>query len=269
MDAHTLAKTVTQTLRGQSCVRALFLSGSHGAGLEDAYSDIDFLAAVPANLQGDFVESWRTALGPAGEIVLWRELRGQESLLINAITESWMRIDVHGLAPARIAGRAKDGLKMLFDDDGIAATLVEGSATTRTDARRLLWQFEEFLRILGLLPLAVGRKEYLNAVTGLFHLRNLLIDLLIEETGAPHRGGALHLNRLITDEQKALLVGLPTAVSNEASTIAAHLAYAAAYLPRARKLAAARGIDWPARFEAATRAHLKTTLAIEMPTTGA
>lgn len=121
---------------------------------------------------------------------------------------------------------------------------------------------------MGLLPLAVGRKEYLNAVTGLFHLRNLLIDLLIEETGAPHRGGALHLNRLITQQQKALLAALPTAVSDEPSTIAANIAYAAAYLPRARKLAAARGIDWPERFEAVTRVHFKTALSIEVPTAG-
>lgn len=137
MDAKTLAKTVTQTLQGQSCVKALFLSGSHGAGLQDAYSDVDFLAVVPVEFLGDFAVCWRAALGPAGELVLWREMRSQESLLINAITADWLRIDVHGLDPARIAGRDRAGLEMLFDDDGIAATLAEGTATTRTDPRRL------------------------------------------------------------------------------------------------------------------------------------
>jgi hypothetical protein len=51
--------------------------------------------------------------------------------------------------------------------------------------------------------------------------------------------------------------------------IAANLAYAAAYLPRARKMAKRLGIDWPKQFEAATWNHLKNELAIEPPYTSA
>jgi hypothetical protein len=47
--------------------------------------------------------------------------------------------------------------------------------------------------------------------------------------------------------------------------IAAHLAYAAAYLPRARKLAKRWGIAWPERLEAAAWERLKHTLSIEPP----
>ena len=71
------------------------------------------------------------------------------------------------------------------------------------------------------------------------------MELLIAETNAPNRVGILHLNRLITQEQKDLLTALPPAVADRDSMISAHLAYAAAYLPRARQRAEALGIDWP------------------------
>ena len=123
----------------------------------------------------------------------------------------------------------------------------------------------EFIRILGLLHLAAGREEYINGVLGVFHLRNLLVDLLVEETNAPNRGGILHLNRLITDEQKSLLASLPPAVPNRDAMISAHLAYAKAYLPRARKRALRLGVEWPERFEAATWVQLCKALSIERP----
>ncbi len=111
----------------------------------------------------------------------------------------------------------------------------------------------------------MGRKEYINGVLGVFHLRNKLVDLMIEETAVPNRGGILHLNRLITDDQKALLVSLPPAVPNRDAMIDAHLAYAAAYLPRARMRAKALNVEWPERFEDVTWARLKDTLGIVRP----
>ena len=142
---------------------------------------------------------------------------------------------------------------------------LKSSKKIRLDPRRLKYQFEEFIRILGLLPLGMGREEYLNGVTGLFHLRNLLVELFIEETGAPHRGGVLHLNRLITEEQQEVLASLPPPVPTRDRLIAANIAYASAYLPRARRLAKLWGVEWPERFEAAMWESLKKELAIEPP----
>jgi Nucleotidyltransferase domain len=249
-------------LRDKPGIRALYLSGSHGAGLADVWSDIDFVAVVPEDELIGFPDVWRPAIDLVGEPVLWR-VRPGPSVLINAITPDWMRIDVLAIPASQLA--AKSGMTVLFDRDGLLERRPETSGPSRKDDTRLRWEFEEFIRIFGLLPVAMGREEYLNAVTGIFHLRNLLIDLLIEETGAPNRGGALHLNRLITPEQKDLLGRLPVPEPTRGSAIAAHLAYAAAYLPRARRLAKNRGIDWPESFEQATWAHLRSELAIEPP----
>ncbi|MEJ8574945.1 hypothetical protein [Microbaculum marinum] len=266
MDTDALIDCVARRLEGEPGVRALCLSGSHGAGLADAYSDLDFLAILSdphmSAARGDaFSDLWRAALEPAGGIVLWR-VRSGPTILINAITTGWLRIDV--LATTADPLHTRRGLKVLFDRDGIAADLPE-TPEPGIDRDRLAWQIEEFIRILGLLPVAMGRAEYLNAVTGVFHLRNLLIDLMIAETGAPHRGGALHLNRLITDDQKALLTALPAPVPTRESAIATHLAYAGAYLPLARPLADRLGIDWPEPFERATWSHLERELAIDRP----
>lgn len=263
MKPESCVETIAKVLRDKPGVRALYLGGSRGAGLDDAYSDIDFLAVDIAGPSDAFAGLWREAVSWTGEIVLWWD-REAKPMLINAITDDWQRIDVEIVTPQEMARRSRDGLKPLFDHDHLLESLPAMPAAG-PHTRRLKWQFEEFIRILGLLPLAMGRKEYINSVTGAFHLRNLLVDLLIEETAAPYRGGALHLNRLITDEQKALLIALPPLLPTRDAVMAAYPAYAAAYLPRARIMAAKLGIDWPERFETATWAHLGRTLGIERP----
>lgn len=264
MEPAAAIDTIARELRDAPGIRALFLSGSYGAGLEDAHSDIDFLMVASDGATDEIAALWRGAVGQTGEIVLWWD-RQVRPLLINAINRDWLRTDVLILKPDQMGRQAKDGLKVLFDHDGIFEGLPETSEKTAVDPKRRKYEFEEFIRILGLLPLGIGRGEYLNGVLGLVHLRNLLIGLMVEETGAPHRGGALHLNRLITEEQREVLTSLPPPVPEREALIAAYLAYAAAYLPRAKGLAAHWGIEWPDRFEAAMWEHLAGSLAIVPP----
>lgn len=264
MEPAAAIDAIVRELRSEPSIRALFLGGSYGAGIEDAYSDIDFVMVASDGPSDDVAALWKKAVGRTGKIVLWWDRQVRPSL-INAITRDWLRTDVVILKPDQMAGHAKDSLKVLFDHDGIFATLPESLPPTGPDPKRARYQFEEFIRILGLLPLALGREEYLNGVLGVFLLRNLLIDLMIGETGAPHRGGVLHLNRLITGEQKQVLTSLPLPAPERQALIDAHLLYAEAYLPRARRLARLWGVEWPAEFEAATWEHLAATLAIRPP----
>lgn len=262
MEATAAIEAIAKELQDEPHIRALFLSGSYGAGIEDAYSDIDFLMVASDGPTDEIARLWHKAVSRTGEIVLWRD-RQVSPVLINAITHDWLRTDVVILKPDQMGRQTRDSLKVLFDHEWIFDTLPASSKKTGPDPRRMKYQFEEFIRILGLLPLAMGREEYLNGVLGVFHLRNLLVDLMIEETGAPHRGGALHLNRLITDEQKEVLGSLPPPTPDRNALIETHLAYAAAYLPRARRLAKLWDAEWPERFEAVTWERLGKTLAIE------
>ncbi|MDW3224511.1 MAG: nucleotidyltransferase domain-containing protein [Paracoccaceae bacterium] len=245
-------------------IRALFLSGSYGNGMADAFSDIDFVLVSPEGATDNIATLWREAIEQTGEIVLWWD-RNSVPVLINAITQDWTRTDVIILKPEQMGSQVQSALKPLFDHDDVYGGLAERAVNTSPDLAKTLHQFEEFIRILGLLHLAAGREEYINGVLGVFHLRNLLVELMIAETNAPDRGGVLHLNRLITDEQKAVLVSLPPAVVDRDAMIFAHLAYAEAYFPRARKRASHLGLVWPEKFEAATWAKLRQTLAIDRP----
>lgn len=264
MEPAAAIDAIVRELRNEPSIRALFLGGSYGAGLEDAYSDIDFVMVAAAGPSDDVAALWKKAVCRTGKIVLWWDRQVKPSL-INAITRDWLRTDVVILKPDQMAGHAKDSLKVLFDHDGILATLPESSPPADPDPKRTRYQFEEFIRILGLLPLAIGREEYLNGVLGVFLLRNLLVDLMIAETAAPHRGGVLHLNRLITGQQKQVLTSLPLPAPERQALIDAHLLYAEAYLPRARRLARLWGVEWPEEFEAATWKRLAATLAIRPP----
>ncbi len=257
-------ETISNAVSDAPGIRALFLGGSYGNGLSDAYSDIDFVLVAEDGASDAVAEVWREAVEQTSEIVLWWD-RTTVPVLINAITEDWTRTDVIILKPDQMGHQTQSALKPLFDHDGIYPQLSESMAKPSPNLKRFRHEVEDFIRILGLLYLAAGREEYINGVLGVFHLRNKLVDLLIAETDAPHRGGILHLNRLITDEQKELLMSMPPAVPNREAMITAQLAYAAAYLPRARKRAARLGMDWPERFEAATWAKLGETLSIQRP----
>ncbi|MEP1519301.1 nucleotidyltransferase domain-containing protein [Ascidiaceihabitans sp.] len=264
MNHQSVIETITTSLKDEPEISGLFLGGSYGNGLADAYSDIDFILVSDTGATDEIAQLWHKAIAQTGEIVLWWD-RTTVPVLINAITADWTRSDVLILKPEQLGGYAQNTLKPLFDHTGLFDTLKESVPSVAPNPKRLKYQYEEFIRVLGLLHLASGREEYINGVLGVFHLRNILVELLITQTNAPHRGGMLHLNRLLSASQKALLTGLPAPSVSRAGMIEAHLAYAAAYLPRAREQAKASGVEWPERFEAVTWDRLEKTLGIKRP----
>jgi hypothetical protein len=80
-------------------------------------------------------------------------------------------------------------------------------------------------------------------------LRWSLVELFLLENRA-QRGGMLHLNPYLTDEQRELLEALPTGPFETSAAVAR------VFLPRARVLMAAHGHAYPEAFEEATRAYL-------------
>lgn len=257
-------QTIVSSIHDTPGIRALFLSGSYANGMADAYSDIDFVLVAEDGASDAVAAIWREAISKTGEIVMWWD-RTTVPVLINAITQNWTRTDVIILKPDQMGSQTQSGLKPLFDHDHIYDGLAAAPKAQAPNLKRFKYQVEEFIKILGLLHLAAGREEYINGVLGVFHLRNKLVELMIEETNAPNRGGALHLNRLITDAQKDVLTALPPAIPTRDTMISAHMAYAKAYLPLARKRAAKLGMDWPERFETATWAQLEKTLSVQKP----
>ncbi len=124
----------------------------------------------------------------------------------------------------------------------------------------------EFIRVLGLASVVVGRRDYVNALSGVDQLRRMTMNLMLEDNRIhpADRGGALHMNKLMTPKQTATLAALPAVAPERNSIIEAHVELARIFLPLARGLAAEVGAEWPEAFEAATRKHLRAKLGAEI-----
>jgi hypothetical protein len=153
---------------------------------------------------------------------------------VTAVTPEWLRLDLVVTSESRSDENAPPA-------DGAALV-------------------EEVFRVLGLLPIVVGRGEWIVGWGGVALLRLLLIQLLLAENGAAPTTGAKRVNPKLTEEQRAVVEALPPLAATRDSVIAGHLAVANAFLPRARALVGA----WPRALEEAMRAHLRRALALEL-----
>jgi hypothetical protein len=150
-------------------------------------------------------------------------------------------------------------VRPLHDLARLAASLRAPAEDTAQVARLITQTTEEFLRVLGLLHVGLGRREFVLCTLGAGHLRDHLITLMKAEAGTLGEG-ALHLSRSISTADMAVLTGLPVAHPERDSVLAAHLALARAFLPRARDWHDRHQLVWPQEFETATKAHLSRTL---------
>jgi len=245
-----LLAAIEQTLWNDPRIDGLWLSGSLGQGGGDDYSDVDVIARVgdpPASRIGREYAERADEIVP---VVLVNLLFGDR--VLNVVTRTWERFDILFLEPPELQMHDSARLTQIFN---------RGSPET------ILKIVNEFLRVLGLFPVAVGRGEWLLAQAGMELLRRLTIDLMLEENRLPtaDRGGALHLNTLLTTEQRQALEGLPAVSADRDSAFAGNRAVAALFLPRARRLTAEVGAAWPDAFEAATRDQLKLRIGFSLP----
>lgn len=262
MSRDDLLAALTVQARTDARLKALLLGGSLGRGEGDAWSDLDLVAVVAPEALADFIggaQAWVERA--AGALLVWRPPHPGLPLF-NAVTEDWLRCDLTVTVPGRVMG-AQDGLKPLIDRSGVYDALPQTLPARSPDPVRLAALVQEFLRILGLLAVVIGRGEYVVGVSGAGMLRSQLITLLIEELGLAQPPGALHLSRLLTPGDMRLLDSMPSVEATRPSVIAAHRAMAGVFLPRARRVLAQAGAPWPGALEAATLAHLRRALGEE------
>lgn len=251
-----LLDAIHRVLAADDGVEAAWLAGSLGRGAGDAYSDVDVLVLVAeppaANLGMRYAEQVKAIAEP----VLVNPLYGGR--IINVVTAEWRRFDLSFVEATELDRYDATHLTLLFNKGAHAPPARVQLPYAATPAT-VLPLINEFLRVLGLLPVAVGRGEWLLALRGYDILRQLSLDLMLEENdvGPVERGGALRRNPLLTSAQRAELEGLRAPTPDRDSILRANREIAAAFLPRARRLAEKTGASWPAAFEAATRRHLR------------
>ena len=103
----------------------------------------------------------------------------------------------------------------------------------------------EFIRILGLTPVAIGRGEVELMTVGNTFLRRFLTDLLTIEVNPRIPGGMLHLSRVLDPTRMAVLAAVPLPQLTAESAIESNLALARTFMPRAKTLCASLGVEWP------------------------
>jgi hypothetical protein len=234
----------TAALQADERIVAAWLGGSLAAGTADAHSDVDLRIAVADDAFDAFVTDWPSLPERLAPTVMRRRIGTPESPIVIAITPGWLRFDV---AIARATAPRRTGDRLLFDRG--APPPADAPAARPDPASRLPGLVEEFLRVLGLWRVVHGRGELTLMAHGASLLRWSLVDLFLIQNRA-QRGGMLHLNPYLTDEQRALLESLPTTPPE------LNAALAREFLPRARALMAELGQPYPAEFERATLAYL-------------
>lgn len=259
-----LVRSIQQALEHHEAVEAAWVAGSLGAGKGDQYSDVDIVALVAAGRVSEIGSHYARHADEIAEPVLVKTLF--DGRVLNVITSEWQRFDISFVETNELNRFDASGLSLLFNKTSAVVSPHNRNPYTPT-AATILKLVNEFLRMMGLLVVAVGREEWVNGQTGVDIVRRLTVDLLLEANGIgpAERGGALHLNVLLTPEQRVRLEKLDAVGPNKVDIVRANLQLAAIFLPLARRMAADAEVQWPEAFEAATAAHLHSNLGLTLP----
>lgn len=249
MSREELIQRIIDVLQADDRVRATWLSGSLGRGAGDRYSDVDLVAIVAEENRAGFVAEWDGIVAIIASVVL---------------TADWLRFDVSVITPASLDRYTASTVRPLFDKDDLYSRLRQKGEPLAPSGPRIQGLTKEFMRILGLLPVVLGREEYAVSASGSGLIRMLLIQLMTEDVAVEDRGGALHLRGLLPDAQLAAIDELPPILATRESAIAVHMAVARLFLPLARDLSKRTGTPWPDALESALRAHLDSQLGLKL-----
>lgn len=262
MTRDALIVAFTQAAIAHADVDALFLGGSLGRGEGDAWSDVDLIVVVQPSAHAAFVGDLRAWVESIAPPVLWRRVYPGLPLFM-AVTADYLRYDISVVTPDR-APESADRIRVLADRIGLHARLPASRSAPGISPPALTAIVEEFLRVLGLLPVGVGRREYASAQSGLGLLRQQLQALMVLEARPVTPPGALSISRVLPRGDLEALERLGEVAASAESIIGQSLACAEAFLPRARRMASDIGADWPQALETAVRDHLKRELGLDL-----
>lgn len=253
-----LMDTIVAWAKDHKAVQGLFISGSIAQGTADVYSDLDLAAVANQDEIETLLESAHATIDEAESIIVEYRLRPGEISVLSTVTDKWHRIDI--AFGDTNSGILQQVLVPVFDPD----TLYGGAPAERPPAPlaadRVIGLSKEFLRILGLSVIVLGRTDVHAAHDGANLLRNIVIELFLMEPPRRARPGPKSLLPALTDEQQQVLKTLPPVADDHTAIVAFSAAIAAVFLPRARKLVEALGGAWPIAAEKATRAYLQGTI---------
>lgn len=247
-------------------IRILWLTGSMALGTADAQSDVDLRAAVRAT---DFaqVDHWWSDLLTQLAPLIWQRRwpAPPDEAILGAITADYLRFDLVLQSLQDRRPRSLEAVRVLFDKDAEAEHFHLSTPVAHDPFASLPLLIEEYIRLLGMLPIVVQRNDIPIGMEGQLALHSMLISLLLLERGIDRMArGKRHVAALLDEEQRAVLAQVPTLAPTMDSLIGGRVIYGHLFLPRARRLMATHGYVYPQAFEEATRRHLWETLGVRL-----
>lgn len=260
------AEHAAAALRDDERVRVVWLTGSLAAGTADAQSDVDLRAAVRAEDFAVIGEWWQELIGRIASTVWTRRWPGPpDEAITSAITTDYQRFDLVIQSVLDTRPRAYEAAQVLCDKDGVAQHITLTAPAQHNPLARLPYLVEEYIRLLGMLPIVVERNDVAMGMEGQMGLHTILISLLLMENGIDRMAtGKRHVAAFLNDEQRALLAQVPPLEPTMDSVIQGRIAYGRLFLPRARRLMESHSLTYPTAFEKATRQHLQDTLGLSL-----
>jgi predicted nucleotidyltransferase len=243
-------------------IDSLWLSGSLASGEGDEWSDVDLVAVTEEGALLGVLADYAAAFPSVMKAVHSFTLFGR---LVSGVTADWGRLDILFVTPAELVLRSPDGMRALYNREGRAVPAGSPQAPRPATDAELARLIGEFIRVLGLAPAVVNRRDYIIGLDGVMLLRTMLVDLMLAEQGRGRSERSIRrVTQMLSAEQRGVLQALAPIAADRNSLIEAHRALAALFLPRAKALAKQRGLTWPADFETATRTHLKRGLDLDL-----
>lgn len=255
---------VTDVLRADERVRGAWLAGSLGRGAGDDLSDLDLLVIVRESDLTGFADTWVDTISAQVPVVLHHRLDAGPAVVLNHVSAEWIRFDLVVVRSTEVALRDPATMRKLFDRDGLEQSMTGEARPLPPSGSRVRSLTQEFMRVLGLLPVVLGREEFEVGASGSGLIRTMLVQLMLEDAFVPDRGGALKLRGVLRDEHLEALRSLPPITATPESIVEVHIAVAQVFLPLARRLAEQTGGEWPAALEEALHRHLERTLNLRL-----
>lgn len=251
---------VTTALAADARVRSAWLSGSLARGGGDRWSDVDVTVVVEQTDLSAVIAAFQAQRSDLPTAVFSQLVHGR---IISTITPDWDRFDLTFLTDAEFAMQDGTGLLRLLGEG--EAPPPRAPAADAGRPARVAAIIHEFIRVLGLLPVAAGRQESIVAQQGCELMRRMTVDLMLEANGVPPGArGAKRLNAYLTPDQQAALEALVPPAAALQPVLAANRDLAALFFAHARPLAQRLAITWPAALESATRARLRADLRFDL-----
>jgi hypothetical protein len=226
-------------------VRALWLSGSLAKGTADGGSDLDILLAIRDSDFEEFVTRWRLWLAGITPTLLARELPFARGCFYSTTT-GCERLDVICEPVSGVSASRHRYRRVIFDRDGLDATVPAPDPPPGPDRDRLRRLVEEFFRIEAIAPFMLNqRHDLLVVVNGVQSLQRMLYDVFVECNQPQPPMGVKQWSARLTAEQRAILTALPVAAPESESIVVALKAVVAAMRTSGRAAVTAAGGSWP------------------------